>query len=156
MLQPLDETIDENGDLVDAQGAKVVNKFSIEKYQKNEDKIHPMSAFERDDIKNYIDSAENILENQRSSKTPTFMRVDPEDDVSPNQKVKIMEKVNTSPAPKRLDQGDQMRINALNEGYMVEGILALYKINAMGGMQKHSQVDLNMGRKFFHSQNGNM
>jgi len=67
-----------------------------------------------------------------------------------------MENVNTSPAPKRLDQGDQMRINAHNEGYMVEGILALYKINAMGGMQKHSQVDLNMGRKFFHSKNGNM
>jgi len=43
-----------------------------------------MSSFERDDVKNYIDSAENILENQRSSKNPTFMRVDPEDDVSPN------------------------------------------------------------------------
>lgn len=39
---------------------------------------------------------------------------------------------------------------------MVEGVLVLYKINPTGGMQRHSQVDLNMGRKFFHSCSGNM
>lgn len=39
---------------------------------------------------------------------------------------------------------------------MIEGILALYKINANGGMQRHSEVNLNMGRKYFPSENGNM
>jgi hypothetical protein len=39
---------------------------------------------------------------------------------------------------------------------MIEGILAMYKINAQGGMQRHSEVDLNMGRSYFPSEKGNM
>ena len=39
---------------------------------------------------------------------------------------------------------------------MVEAILALYKITALGGMQRNNQVEVKMGRKFFQSKNGNM
>jgi hypothetical protein len=39
---------------------------------------------------------------------------------------------------------------------MIEGIIALYKISPMGGMQRGIQTDIEMGRKFFPSQNGNM
>lgn len=39
---------------------------------------------------------------------------------------------------------------------MVEGVIALYKVSATGGMQRTSQVDMNMGRKFLQTGKGNM
>ena len=39
---------------------------------------------------------------------------------------------------------------------MIEGVIGLYKISALGKMDKSSEVDLNMGRTFMPSKNGNM
>jgi len=39
---------------------------------------------------------------------------------------------------------------------MLEGVICLYKINSKGGMQRKSQNTIQMGRKFFPSENGNM
>lgn len=39
---------------------------------------------------------------------------------------------------------------------MVEGVIALYKVSPLGGMQRTSQVDLNMGKKFLPTGKGNM
>jgi hypothetical protein len=39
---------------------------------------------------------------------------------------------------------------------MIEGIMVLYKVTPMGGLQRNIQTDVNMGRKFFKSENGNM
>lgn len=86
-LQRLDESIDENGELVDALGNKVLNKFAIEKYQIESCKVHPMSSFDREDVVNFVDSGLNILEKQRTSKHPTFMKVDPTSDTNPHQKM---------------------------------------------------------------------
>lgn len=77
------ENIDENGDLIDEQGNQVANKFAIEKYQKDPASIHPMSAFNREDIINYVDSGDNMIKNQRSMKDSPFMRVNPNDDLHP-------------------------------------------------------------------------
>ena len=39
---------------------------------------------------------------------------------------------------------------------MIEGIIGLYKVTALGKLEKYSEVDLNMGRKFMPSSKGNM
>ena len=39
---------------------------------------------------------------------------------------------------------------------MVEGVIALYKVSPMGGMQRSAQVEMNMGRKFLQAGKGNM
>jgi hypothetical protein len=39
---------------------------------------------------------------------------------------------------------------------MIQGILALYKIDPNGRMQRYYEIDMNMGRKYFPSSNGNM
>ena len=39
---------------------------------------------------------------------------------------------------------------------MIDGVLALYKVTPMGGMQRRGEVDLNMGRQYFPAKNGNM
>jgi hypothetical protein len=44
-----------------------------------------MSAFDREDVVNFIDSKENILKNQRFPKNSTFTRVDPKYDAPPHQ-----------------------------------------------------------------------
>jgi hypothetical protein len=82
-LEPQNETIDKNGDLIDEQGNPVINKFALEKYQKDQSSIHPMSAFDREDIVNFIDSRDNILKNQRVLKNSQFTKVDPKYDASP-------------------------------------------------------------------------
>ena len=35
-------------------------------------------------------------------------------------------------------------------------IMAIYKVNAAGGMRRFAEVDVEMGRRFFSSQEGNM
>lgn len=39
---------------------------------------------------------------------------------------------------------------------MVEAILAIYKVTALGGMQRSHQCNVKMGRKYFPAKNGNM
>mgnify|MGYP001122590251 CR=1 FL=1 len=39
---------------------------------------------------------------------------------------------------------------------MVEAILAIYKVTAVGGMQRSHQCNVKMGRKYFPAKNGNM
>ena len=39
---------------------------------------------------------------------------------------------------------------------MVEAILAIYKVTAVGGMQRSNQCNVKMGRKYFPAKNGNM
>lgn len=50
-------------------------------------------------------------------------------------------------------RGDKSK---LDNSQMIEGIIGLYKVTPFGKLEKYSEVDLNMGRKFFPSQNGNM
>ena len=39
---------------------------------------------------------------------------------------------------------------------MLEAILAIYKVTAVGGMQRSHQCNVKMGRKYIPSKNGNM
>lgn len=39
---------------------------------------------------------------------------------------------------------------------MVEAILAIYKVSQLGGMQRLTQQNVKMGRKYFTANNGNM
>jgi hypothetical protein len=54
-LAPLDEHIDHNGNLVDIKGEKVNHKLGTQNFNTDESKIHPMNAFDRTGIINYID-----------------------------------------------------------------------------------------------------
>ena len=52
--------------------------------------------------------------------------------------------------------GNLPKPNPSLEDQMVEGVIALYKVSPTGGMQRTSQVDLNMGKKFLPTGKGNM
>jgi hypothetical protein len=60
-----DEHLNDEGELVDSTGEKVTHLFSTDKYQKDEDGIHPMSAFGRKDISNYVEDPQDILKNEK-------------------------------------------------------------------------------------------
>ena len=42
------------------------------------------------------------------------------------------------------------------ETMLSQCIMAIYKVNAAGGMRRFAEVDVDMGRRFFSSQDGNM
>jgi uncharacterized membrane protein YcgQ (UPF0703/DUF1980 family) len=44
----------------------------------------------------------------------------------------------------------------VEETMLSQCILAIYKVNAAGGMRRFAEVDTEMGRRFFSSQDGNM
>jgi methyl coenzyme M reductase gamma subunit len=57
-----DERLNDKGEWVDSEGQKVQYRLATEKYQAPGAEIHPMSAFARENTKNYFDSKEDILE----------------------------------------------------------------------------------------------
>jgi len=44
----------------------------------------------------------------------------------------------------------------VEETMLSQCIMAIYKVNAAGGMRRFAEVDVEMGRRFFSSQEGNM
>jgi hypothetical protein len=53
MLQ-CDEQLNEQGEFTDSMGEKVQHLLGTEKYQSDQANIHPMSAFERTNVFNYV------------------------------------------------------------------------------------------------------
>ena len=54
-LMAFNEHIDEDGNLIDESGEKATHALGTDKYQKNEADIHPMSRFNRQDVRNYYE-----------------------------------------------------------------------------------------------------
>jgi len=58
-------------------------------------------------------------------------------------------------AKKRAGKKEAEDANA-EETMLSRCIMAIYKVNAAGGMRRFAEVDVDMGRRFFSSQDGNM
>jgi hypothetical protein len=144
------EQINPDGDLIDTNGEKASHLLGTEKYQKDESTIHPMSAFSRNDITNYVEDSHDILKIEKQMERPSFMKVT--SDFDPKG-------INIKSVKDKMGQkfgGMLRRPKAKEDPKMVEAVIALYKVTPLGGMQRNNQVDVKMGRKFFSSENGNM
>ena len=75
-LRLLDQKINKNGILVDAQGKKVQNLLRTQEYHRTV-QPHPMSVFNRDGIRNYEDTGADMIQAQRELKAEAdFMTID--------------------------------------------------------------------------------
>lgn len=54
------------------------------------------------------------------------------------------------------DQQKEAEDANAEETMLSQCIMAIYKVNAAGGMRRFAEVDVEMGRRFFSSQDGNM
>ena len=99
-------------------------------------KINTLNAFDKKDIINYADSHEDIVKNQRSLPRPerTFEYI-----VDGKAKINqaIGDKISSMMSGKK--RGSKKK-RSEPEYQMIEGIVALYKINNVGGMQRYSQA----------------
>lgn len=93
-----------------------------------------MNAFEQKDMINYADSHEDIIKNQRSlnKNDRTFETI-----VDKKVRGALDTKVEGMMSGKKRS-GRSQKKRAEPEYQMIEGIVALYKINNIGGMQRHS------------------
>lgn len=148
-LRLLDQKINKNI-LVDAQGKKVQNRLRTQEYQRTV-QPHPMSVFDREGIRNYEDSGEDMIQAQRALKEEAdFMTIDN----------KLLEDQFTADVTQERKQ--MLEDNAKNKAFreppdqMLQGILCQYIVNPEGGIMKHMETDVKMGRKFMKPQGGNM
>lgn len=61
-LAQCDEHINDQGIWLDSDEKKVTHLLGTEKYQLPGEEIHPMSSFAREDILNFVDTHEDILQ----------------------------------------------------------------------------------------------
>lgn len=75
-LRRLDDRIDKRGVLVDSNGNPVHNLLRTQEYQRTQPP-HPMSAFDRNGIRNYEDTGEDLVQEQRTlTDKADFMTID--------------------------------------------------------------------------------
>lgn len=149
-LRLLDQKINKNGILVDAQGKKVQNLLRTQEYHRML-RPHPMSVFNRDGIRNYEDTGEDMIQAQAKLKDEAdFLTIDN----------KLLEDQFTADVNQERKQ--ILEENAKNKTFrdppqqMVQGILCQYVVNPEGGIMKQMETDVKMGRKFMKPQGGNM
>lgn len=111
-----------------------------------------MDNFPRDQVTNFVETPGNYLEKQKSMKEPYLMRVEPE--------IKREEQLDSSGKAKKktlalLQKKNPIKLSR-DDVYMIEPIIALYKISMHGKMVRLNETTANMGRKFFESKEGNM
>jgi hypothetical protein len=59
-------------------------------------------------------------------------------------------------AGKKEEDANYKNLRNAEETMLSQCIMAIYKVNAAGGMRRFAEVDVDMGRRFFSSQDGNM
>lgn len=62
--------------LVDEYDCEIIHKLGTHDYETEEESIHPMSMWPRENIKNLRDSGVDILKQEKNSDNPQFISVD--------------------------------------------------------------------------------
>lgn len=136
-LDACDERWTPEGHLVDGDGERAQHMLGTETYMDpSQGNLHPMNAFDKKDMINYADSHEDIVKNQRSlpRHERTFEYI-----VDGKARINkaLGDKISSMMSGKK--RGSKKK-RPEPEYQMIEGIVALYKINNVGGMQRYSQA----------------
>jgi hypothetical protein len=111
-----------------------------------------------------LDRSKDILQMERKKEESSFSIVHAEAMIDGGSVVDIHDKTtNGSAEQAKMNDDDDKRAGkkeaedaTAEETMLSQCIMAIYKVNAAGGMRRFAEVDVDMGRRFFSSQDGNM
>ena len=134
----VDEHLNSENEFVDSEGTKKEPyALGTDQYQFDlEKEFNNNSHFERADIRNLVDTNSDLLKRERTDENSTCTKV-----------------VDAANYPYSSDNTPNQ--NAQSD-FVVEGIIAQYKISNTGNMQRINECPLKMGRNYTPSRNGNM